>query len=319
MQALAPQPRAGLPPAATATTPRAVPRSPAASTPVRSPALAAGRMAPVSRQRAPLSSMQNRSPRPVSQRRTCTWVEQLIVSPGGHPADQENEPRQPLPSTKAAAPKAGRKNKAPATASQKTRRAGHGPAWCVDFVGDVPEQPIDDSARVSPQPPSEQCSAGAEPATQPCDKVATAHMRPAARNPGRPTSDHPLATPQPGGITRMLASRAEALAAAAAPSVSHDPEMQRALATHAATAAVNVPPGARLYNTVQALPAPAPKASPAAVRKLAAARRTAALARLPRADIIAPSMADLWRPEEHVIEVRHLFFVYVSQLRLVGV
>ena len=100
----------------------------------------------------------------------------------------------------------------------------------------------------------------------------------------------------------MMAKRAAALAHSRAPAAADNPEAQRAAAVRAANAAVNVPANSRLYSTLPALPV-SPKLSSSAVKQLAASRRAAALARLPRADGLAPSMNDLWRPGDQVVEV----------------
>jgi hypothetical protein len=250
--------------------------------------------------RQPFADAQNRTQLPRAQRRTCTWVQNLPV---------------PLPDSsqgvcnRCTAPgdKAHMQMKTPPARLQRTRKRASATTpvvWSIDFAGDVADVRFDlpkDAAQSAEAPDvQQQQQQQQQPAPTPSNAAGAGNL--IAEGATWPASQHPLAVPQPGGITQIRQQRAARATASTAPAVASDAAAVAAASNIAATAATTVPRGTRVYNNLPALSPPTPP--PAAADKLAAARRAAALARLPRADMVAPSMRDIWRAEEQVVEVR---------------
>lgn len=140
-------------------------------------------------------------------------------------------------------------------------------------------------------------------------------------------STHNLSQPRPGGMTQLLATRL-ALAAAAEPPSGPPPgwaESKEGIAARraAATRAVNVPRGVTLYQRKSPGAARGPGKQPrgqadarvaevkqgrrdtgAAGTRAVKSRQLAAARAVAGTVVPAPLMTDLWREEDHVVEVR---------------
>jgi hypothetical protein len=236
--------------------------------------------------RAPFSDVKNCVETPVAQRRTSTWVSTLAT--GIPPAVVQHESPSKSPAAKVAKPPP----QGNVTASARGNSSARQPSWHVEFAGDASPSSQANGCSSLPDRLSE-CALSVEG-----DEATGGNCA--------PTSTHLLAQPRPGGLSQLLSKRATCVAASSAPLAASDPAERAVAASHAATAAANIPAAMRLYSSLPALPALLPKPSPSAVTKLAAQRRAAVLARRPCSNMIAPNMSDLWRVEEQVIEVRAL-------------
>lgn len=241
-------------------------------------------------QRSPFADVVNRPQKTVAERRTNTWVT-AHASPPTHPQSHPAQEKAALQNEQSGHGQASRK---------PHMSVGTPVVWHVDFAGE-PVQADATSCKAGTRQHEHARAAGLGGSDANTDAQQQHASQPQASRP----SQHPLAVPQPGGLTHMTQRRMHAIAAAQAPRAAPGSAAHRAASQMAATRSATLSPHARVYKGLPpARSRSGVPASPAAVKRLATRRRTAALAQLPCADAMAPSMRDLWRAEEHVVEVQ---------------
>ena len=244
-------------------------------------------------QRSPLADTINRPSRTVAERRTSTWI------------NAHASPKRSAASS-TAGKQAHKHSSADAAATQVPRKPqmsrGAPVVWHVDFAGEPVVMPDSGSASAHAAHLSTDLAEHNAPAASSAVAIGAQEQSELRARPG---SQHPLAQPQSGGLTQMTDRRMRTVAAAKALPAAAGADVRRAASQVAATRSTTRSPRAKIYKDLQPV-ASRSAASPAAVKKLAARRRTAVLAQMPRTDSIAPSLRDLWRAEEHIVEARRL-------------
>ena len=241
----------------------------------------AGKVRPaVAPGRKPFGNAENRGKLPTSQRRTSTWVNKVAVEPLAQAPE----------STSACVSASGCVQPESDPIRGSGTKAPGAVVWHADFARNVEHSEAVSARSMEPlQSNTEQ------------------------RGGDLPASGHALARPQRGAVTRALEAQAAAVAAAAPPTAAATRTDMEALASkHAATMTANVAPDRSLYHDLPAVKVTPGVLSPPDGKKVAAARR-AALARLPRADMIAPSMRDIWKAEDQVVEVTDVYEVSAEE------